>query len=456
MSQILYLIKQELQISKRSRYIMISFIIMPLLMWGLQGGIQVITQGLIFSEGTAGKTLHVVNDNTAFANVTLPRPYSLPFDFNNMDEGTLVTEINLAEFFVSRLMYETLPVANNSILQGYRINTSLTKNQAIQLAESGEIDQWLEIPYDFGINYNNSNFGNITLHYLSTSLVGPINLQFGINSILAREPFTYLSIEDKFSACGTATISLQGVSDEESQFDYGVGFASLLVVLLSVMAPAPFVSSSFAGEREKKTMESLLAMPISRERILLGKLCAGMVLVSIFAIMNLVGMALFGFIMSEFTPTTNGIEEADTLLSLDLSVTAIPAITLVMFLSAFISIGIGVALASLTKDVRTSESMYSTLLMIPSLIVGMLGMFSGVPEAISNEPAVLLLYIIPWSHTLAIFHKMMRPQYYNVKALFGPNNLWMDFIFHFTALFITIAIILFIASKVFEREGIVN
>jgi hypothetical protein len=87
------------------------------------------------------------------------------------------------------------------------------------------------------------------------------------------------------------------------------------------------------------------------------------------------------------------------------------------------------------------------------MLVGLTGMFVGVPENLGESG--LLLYLIPFSHSLAIFQKLLKPGFYEIKSLTG-FGLMGDIIFHFTFLVISIAIVLYIASKVFEREGIVN
>ena len=133
-----------------------------------------------------------------------------------------------------------------------------------------------------------------------------------------------------------------------------------------------------------------------------------------------------------------------------------------MFLSATVAIGIGISLASLTKDVRSAESMYSMVMMLPAIGVGMIGMFGGVPENAFGG-AGIFLYIIPWAHALAILSKGMYPQTYASSALTGINGLnlpgggiAMDLVFHFGYMIVVILICIFIAFKVFEREGILT
>ncbi len=44
-SQVSSLIKQELTVARRSRYVILAFGLIPIVMWGLQGGIQLLITG---------------------------------------------------------------------------------------------------------------------------------------------------------------------------------------------------------------------------------------------------------------------------------------------------------------------------------------------------------------------------------------------------------------------------
>jgi ABC-type transport system involved in cytochrome c biogenesis permease component len=415
-------------------------------MWGMQGGVQLLTQTAI-TGGSSG-LLYITNEDPDTI-INLTDNFTLPFDFNGNGEGTNVTEINLAEYFIASIKHATED--NNTLLFGITIIDNISFAEASALADEGRVDFWLEIGEHFSSGYELGFSTNTTLHYLSGGILGPSIVQGGLFAITGQEPFTIVTREKTTILGSVKPILLGGESD--SGFNLGTGLAGFIGILVAVIAPAPFISTSFAGEREKKTMEALLALPLSRRSILVGKLTAGMVLVGVFAIMNLVGMFLYNYILENIASGPIG-DESGVFLAIDLNLVSITAITIAMFLSAFIAIGFGISIASLSKDVRTSESMYSFIIMIPSLIIGMVGMFGGVPESFGEVG--FLLYIIPWSHSLSIFQKIMRPEFYNVKAIFGVGNLWLDLLFHIFALVLMIAIILYIASKIFEREGIVN
>ncbi|MHA2365974.1 MAG: ABC transporter permease subunit [Candidatus Hodarchaeales archaeon] len=451
--QLSFLIKQELRSATRTRYVIFAFILAPIVMWSLQGGIQVITRIAITSgTETSGETLYITNgdlENNSFTE--LDSNFTLPFNFDGIPQGTNITKIKLSKFLIATLQHSAED--NTSSLYGINLITEETYSEVLERSKKGKIKYWFHIPTDFSTNYNETDVTSVELNYLTTGLLGPSVIQARLQSILSNQPFTIVRRE-KISYIEPKAIILEG-GEESEGFDFGVGFASFLAIIIAVMVPAPFISTSFAGEREKKTMEALLALPMSRRSILIGKLSAGMVLIGVFTLTNIIGMFLFNFIM-DLAPTFDEDESVSSILAIDLNLVTILTISVTLMLSAFIAIGIGISIASLTKDVRTSESTYNLVMMIPAMVIGLLGMFIGVPESLSDGigPAYLL-YLIPWSHTIALFQKISSPTLYNYQSLTG-FGLIGDIIFHLSALFITIAIIITIASKIFEREGIVS
>ena len=311
------------------------------------------------------------------------------------------------------------------------------------------------IPRNFTEMFNTFNLSlgiipTVEMYTLPGGLIGSEFLQAGVSMILSQPPFTEVTVE-RAANLVSKTITFPGEGGAASGF--GAGFIGFISILIAVMAPAPFVSTSFAGEREKKTMESLLALPISRFNILFGKLLAGMVLVAIFAIMNMVGLVGFSFVMGLADSGDSGAFNVSAMYSIDITFNLLLLVGITMFLSAFVAIGIGISVASLTKDVRSAESLYSLVMMVPSLVVGMTGLFGALPEQ-SFGGAGILLYLIPWSHAIAILSKGLYPQTYASSALTG--SIATDLLFHLGFLVAVIFISLYIASRVFERESILT
>ena len=434
--QIFSLVKQELRGASRTRYIVISFVLMPVLMWGMQGGVQLLV-GVSLTSTQEGETIYVVN-----------------FDTGN---GTH----NLGDTFISYLKAST--TINDSFLKGADINDTLYAYRSysslmVMINDpdvASKVMPLVIIPENFTAVFNAFNLSlgiipTVEMYTLPGGLIGSEFLQAGVGMLLSQPPFTEVII-NRAANLASKTITFPGEEDAASGF--GAGFIGFISILIAVMAPAPFVSTSFAGEREKKTMESLLALPISRFNILFGKLLAGMVLVGIFAVMNMVGLLGFSFILDMASSGGNGGYDVSAMYSIDPTLNLLLLVGITMFLSAFVAIGIGISVASLTKDVRSAESLYSLVMMVPSLVVGMTSLFGALPEQ-SFGGAGILLYLIPWSHAIAILSKGLYPQTYASSAITG--SIATDMIFHFGFLVVVIFISLYIASRVFERESILT
>ncbi|MFX1286449.1 MAG: ABC transporter permease [Promethearchaeota archaeon] len=439
--QIMALVKQELQSARRTRYVIFTFILMPIFMWGLQGGVQML-MGFVMGSSQEGVTIYFVN----------------------YDEGNETYDLNLGDVFLDRLVNATQ--TNNSILYGATINDTkyadLPYPSLIENIHSSETASdytpCIIIPKNFTqvyLNYNATE-GDIPpvveLYSLPGGILGSSMLEAGVWSIVSQ-----FNIVEYHKVVGFVSSPVVFSKEEGAATGFGIGFIGMISIMVAVLAPAPFVSTSFAGEREKKTMESLLALPISRFNILFSKLLAGMALIGIFAIMNIFGLFLFTA-MIDAAAGTIGAEEYSTIFAIEPSPIMLILVVSMMFLSAFVAIGIGISVASLTKDVRSAESMYNMLMMVPALGVGFLGMFGGIPERAFGG-AGIILYIIPWAHSIAILSKGLYPQTYASSALtrgLPGGGIAMDLVLHFGYLIVVILICLFIASKVFEREGILT
>lgn len=446
--QIIALVKQELQSARRTRYVIFTFVLMPIFMWGLQGGLQML-MGFVVGSSQEGVTIYFVS----------------------YDEGNTTFDLNLGEVFLEKLKNATQN--EDSILYGAKINstkyTDLSYSSLLEKINSSATASYYTPCIILHANFTqswldfNATSGTpppaIELYSLPGGLLGSSMLEAGIYEVvyLPPSPLAYHvpTDLDKFVDFRPKTIVFP--QEEGAASSFGLGFIGMISIIVAVLAPAPFVSTSFAGEREKKTMESLLALPISRFNILFSKLLAGMALIGVFALMNIAGLFIFSFMM-DISASSVGSEEYSTIFAIEPSLTMLVLVVTMMFLSAFVAIGIGISVASLTKDVRSAESMYNMLMMLPAMGVGFVGMFGGIPERAFGGAGVIL-YIIPWAHSIAIMSKGLYPQTYASTALTRDlpyGGIAMDLLLHFGYLIVVILICLFIASKVFEREGILT
>lgn len=147
-------------------------------------------------------------------------------------------------------------------------------------------------------------------------------------------------------------------------------------LIIPIMASSVIASDSFAGEKERKTIEALLATPLSDGELLLGKMLvsflpAFVVTVAAFTLYSLViDFLTFGLFNGRLLlPNLNWI-------------------TLVFGLApalAFADIGLTVLISARTRGVREAQQI-SALLLIP-LLAGVLGQASGI---VTLEPVVVI------------------------------------------------------------------
>jgi len=434
-SQIFSLIIQELRSASRSRYILLSFVLMPMLMWGIQGGVQVLL-GASIETSQQGQVIYFVNYDAGNGSDNMGNEFLLALQTSTQTNGSL-----LYGAIINHTRYANY---NHSQLMTF-IHDSKTASTATPLIIIPS--NFTDVYTAFDINVN-PIFPVVELYSLPGGLIGSSILEAAIGMIVSSEPFTLVSV-DKVTTISKESITFPG--EEGAASSFGAGFIGFLSVIIAVMAPSPFVSTSFAGEREKKTMESLLALPISRFNILLGKVLAGMVLLTVFAVMNLVGLLGFSWLLS--SQLADNDIGTSAMFSMDISIWLLLLVAITMFLSAFVSIGIGISVASLTKDVRSAESLYTLTMLIPSMAVGITGMFGALPEDAFGG-AGIFLYIIPWAHSLALLSKGLYPQTYASSTLTG--SIPTDILLHVGYIGLVILICLFVASKVFERENILT
>lgn len=149
-----------------------------------------------------------------------------------------------------------------------------------------------------------------------------------------------------------------------------------IFLLIPAMASSVIASDSFAGEKERKTIEGLLATPITDAELLLGKILVafipamGVTILSFMAYTIVIDTLAFGMFGKAIMPTLNWI-----LVIFGLA----PAISIM-------GIGLSVMISARVKGFREAQQI-SVLLILP--IMGLvLGQVSGV---LLLTPIVILL-----------------------------------------------------------------
>ncbi|MFA9496591.1 MAG: ABC transporter permease subunit [Candidatus Bathyarchaeota archaeon] len=152
-------------------------------------------------------------------------------------------------------------------------------------------------------------------------------------------------------------------------------------LIIPVMSSSVIAADSFAGEKERNTLEALLATPITDSELLLGK-----ILVSFISGM---GVTIFGFILYVLTVNVLTVEIFGQYI-----MPTVPWLVLIFVLSpaiALLGVGTTVIISSRVKGFREAQQL-SAVLVIP--ILGLLfGQGSGYLMLGSNVMIILALII---------------------------------------------------------------
>jgi len=157
----------------------------------------------------------------------------------------------------------------------------------------------------------------------------------------------------------------------------------LLIALLfsACMAVTP---ESIAGEKERGTIATILATPVKRRDIAVGKIVALSALASISATVSFLAVILS-------LPKIIG-GSMGSILSV-LGAGNILLLFLIMITTVLLSVGVMALISSFSKSVKEATMMITPFMLV-SMVVGLLNIFVG-------TPASFVYYLIPIYNTVA-------------------------------------------------------
>ncbi len=206
-------------------------------------------------------------------------------------------------------------------------------------------------------------------------------------------------------------------------------FARILVLGLSfVIAPAAsFVIDGIIGERERKTIEMLLASPAPVTSIIYSKMIAATVLGLITAIADAMGLVAYMFLFSLATGIPFG-------LVIDPTILLVHSIT--SFFTILSTITISLPFITRTRGIRTASNIASIV-----TTIGIVFFFTGfMIDYIRLPPSILYpLYLVPFTHSILVIQSYIVGYY--LRA-----------ILHGLVLAISSVILLFLTAKTISTE----
>jgi ABC-2 type transport system permease protein len=328
-------------------------------------------------------------------------------------------------------------IENDTVLDNENITKLLSKYNATQI---------LEIPKDFNDTINAYFSGqqvNITIRFYGV-LLGPNAFESFSSSVIDA------LVNDFNRKVAPNVLAVEKSAIIKGEVKYGVDPATLSGLLMSQSIALPITimilltysvqiaATSVAMEKEEKTLETLLTLPMDRLSILLGKLSGSIIVAAVGAVAYMAGYSyLLSSAMSGIPASVNldlaalGLTPSFygyLLLGISLFVTMLSALALAVIMSAF------------AEDVRSAQSFVGyiyPLIFLPSFALMYLDI-NTLPPALK-----IVFYAIPFSHPIIASRAIIMGDYWT--AIFG-----IVYVSVFTI------IVMYAASRLFATEKILT
>jgi len=177
-------------------------------------------------------------------------------------------------------------------------------------------------------------------------------------------------------------------------------FVVPLIIMVIITMIGSIVVSSMGNEKENKTLETLLTMPVKRMTIVTGKLISAAIAGLVFGAAYMVGMMFYMEGMNATMMTTLDLNEV----GLALGITDWLIVMVMMFLAILSALGICMILGAFTKNYKAAQTM-----VLPLAVMSMIPMFIIMFMGWENLPTIgqVLLSIIPFTHPMMVVNNLM-------------------------------------------------
>lgn len=217
------------------------------------------------------------------------------------------------------------------------------------------------------------------------------------------------------------------------------GFLGPIVIMVVLMMAMQVAATSMAVEKEAKTLETLLTIPVSRMNILFSKLAGTVVVALLATVANVFAFTYyFNSLLGVVPDAASGMDLAS--MGLAPSPMGYAILGLALFGSLIAALALALTIGTLAKDVRGAQSLVG-ILIVPALLptfLLMMGDINSLPPAIQT-----VLYLIPFTYTTLASQALFTGN-------FGPILIGLVYI----AVFVLVT--LYIAAKVFSTERIMT
>lgn len=317
--------------------------------------------------------------------------------------------VNLDDGEFGILVADILKNVSNILYEGKDISDGIeitTKNKGVSL---------LVIPEDFTEKISKESQAEIRIYWIlrglgimdsvSSGVVeGLINyIKSEISKVLMKNsglkyPDLVLNPVIKHNVTFLKDKKLENISP--NQLINSISSQSMMtsvIIMMLILMSGGSVISSMGLEKENKTLETLLTMPVKRSQIVFAKILSAAISGLIMALIYMVG---FSFYMKSFSIATKSV----VLESMKLGMDDYLLIGSLLFTAMLSGISISLLLGIFSKDFKSAQSMNFPLiaLAIFSMLITMFKDFDTLPSILK-----IVTFAIPFTHPMLAIRALM-------------------------------------------------
>ncbi|MFA5030899.1 MAG: ABC transporter permease [Patescibacteria group bacterium] len=216
-------------------------------------------------------------------------------------------------------------------------------------------------------------------------------------------------------------------SQEKSGFFLGL-LLPMFIVIFAIVGGMYIAIDVSAGEKERKTLEALLLTPASRLKIVTGKFLAVASTASTTIVLSLASM----YVAFKVVPLDFGTGE----LTVNLTIGGVAIMLGIGIFLAIMFSGLLLSVAIFAKSYKEAQNYISPFYLVAVLPVAILGQLPGFKP-------VAAFFLIPGVNAVFVIKEILL-------GVYNTNHILVTF----ASLIVYAAISIFVASKIYSKEGI--
>jgi len=309
--------------------------------------------------------------------------------------------------------------------------------QAVSGFQAGEVETY---SYLNGISMTGSRKSEIVKALLGTTneflsnqylkkKVPDVNPQLLKTPIKSRE---FVVVKDKMAE-GSASAVIGSL--------YAQSFILPVILMMIIMYSSQMVITAIAMEKQNKTLETLLTVPISRTSIVMAKMLAAGFVGLLSAAIYMYGFRnAFSFNTGDIAKAMSGVAPILKQLGLTITTQGYALFGISLFLTILVALSLATVLGVLAEDYRTAQSLNVPLVFLV-LIPYFISLFTDINTM--SLPAKIFVLAIPFSHPFFAMQNIM----------FGHLNLvWIGIAYNF----LFVAAMLYWTTKIFSTDRVLT